>query len=462
MAQQVFEITYQFPADAGKTVYRGLLVNKPDGTGFLRLSAINNRTNQRVLYDFSISLNPYDYWNKPMEGGLQLTGPDKTIYWYCWSENYLLKEGTEISNFDYLQCWFRRAANSKLAEPCLETPFSVTGRSFGFGEEPVVSAKQQQGLQSTGLLSFKQLKNTSFTKTYLQNFFTSTELFNAGAYTYKQLLTARNRSKPVLYLLNVINSKDEDISVNCVEDGKKVSGYFKKLTGLLEIPMIEKKLTGNDFNAIAVKSAIKNLRPGKDDIVVFFYSGHGFRWKGDAGYPFPQLGLYYGRPPSWDHMAAFSINLEDIFREIQAKGARLNLVMSDCCNTIVNRRRSEIKDTLLPQIAPGYYDINKRTAMSLLLQSRSSLLISAAEKGQAANCSNSYNGFFTTSIINSIRMGLKASGIAPQWPDIVRKAGVETSELALKYSELQNIIYRVCNIKASMPCTEFVGEKTAQ
>jgi hypothetical protein len=211
-----------------------------------------------------------------------------------------------------------------------------------------------------------------------------------------------------------------------------------------------------------VKTAIKNLRPGKDDIVVFFYSGHGFRWKGDAGYPFPQMGLYYGKPPSWDHMAAFSINLEDVYRDIRAKGARLNLVMSDCCNTVVNRRRSEIKDTLLPQFAPGYYDINKRTAMSLLLQSRSSLLISAAEKGQAANCSNSYNGFFTTSIINAIRMGLKASGTAPRWPDIVRKAGVETSELALKYSEQQNIIYRVCNTNTSIPCTEYTGEKTAQ
>ena len=462
-AQDVFELTYQFKGDATKTIYKGLLITQQDGTGFLRLAAVNNKTNKRVLYDFSVSLNPYNYGNRPMEGGLLLSGSDKTTYWYCWSENFNIKEGTEIFDFDYLRFWFRREEMKKLIEPCLKTPFDVSGRSMGRTEEPKVSSsapsadKQQYG--ATGILSFKQLNNSSFTKAYLKDFFISSELFYEGAYTKKQILTARNNNKPVLYLISVINSKDEDISQNCMGDGKKVSGYFKLVTGSLEIPFVEKKITGNDFNVTAVKAAIKNIHPGKDDIVVFYYSGHGFRWKGDLDYPFPQLGLYYGKPPSWDHMGAFSMNMEDIYGEISAKGARLNLVMSDCCNTIVNRRRSEIKDTAKEQVEPGYYDMRKRAAITLFLQTKASLLISAAEKGQSAICSNTYNGFFTTSIINSIRMGLKITGPIPQWMDIVRKTESETSMLASQYKEQQNIIYKVCNTKSFTPCIEDLGDK---
>ena len=467
-AQDVFELTYQFKGDPTKTIYKGLLVKNTDGTGFLRLTANNNKTSKRVLYDFSITLNPYNYGSRPMDGGLLLTAPDKTTYWYCWSENFNLKEGEEVFDFDYLRLWFRRENAKKIIEPCLKTPFNVKGRSMGLNEEPVVSQypataetseNKQQQYGETGILSFKELKNTTFTKAYLKDYFISSELFYEGAYTRKQLLTARNNTKPVLYLISVINSKDEDISVNCIEDGKKVSSYFKRITTSLEIRFVEKKLTGNDFNVTAVRAAIKNTHPGKDDIVVFYYSGHGFRWKGDIGFPFPQMGLYYGKPPSWDHMGAFSINIEDIYKEINAKGARLNLVMSDCCNTIVNRRRSEIIDTAKSQVGPGYYDMAKRAAMALFLQTKASLLISAAEMGQASNCSNSFNSFFTTSMINSIRMGLKTTGPTPQWMDVVRKAEDETSVLASKYKEQQKIIYKVCNKKTFTPCVEDLGGK---
>ena len=83
-AQDIFELTYQFKDDPTTTVYKGLLINNADGTGFVRLSAINSKTAKRILYDFSLSRNPYEYGKLAMEGGLQLTDPDYNSYWYCW------------------------------------------------------------------------------------------------------------------------------------------------------------------------------------------------------------------------------------------------------------------------------------------------------------------------------------------------------------------------------------------
>ncbi|MEO7983750.1 MAG: caspase family protein [Bacteroidota bacterium] len=467
-AQDVFELTYRFPADPSQTVYKGLLINNTDGAGFLRLTAVNPKTQKRVLYDFTVTVKAYDYWKRRLDGGLMLTTPEKENYWYCWSEDFKLKEGVEIFDFDYLRIWFRQDKTTKHIEPSLRIPFNVTGRGMSFMEAPVVGEyvplsnasgnKQQQ----PGVMSFKQLSNASFTKTYLQDFFISSELISAGPYTKKQLSSIRNNNKPVLYLISVINSMDEDISENCIGDGKNVSEFFQNVASTLDTRFSEKKITGINFTITAVRTAIKNLHPGKDDIVVFFYSGHGFRWKGDLEYPFPQLGLYYGTPPSWNHMGAFSINMEDIFRDLQGKGARLNLIMSDCCNTIVNRRRSEIKDTVQSTAVPGYNDMNVRTAMSLFLQAKGSMLISAAEKGQAANCSTSFNGFFTTSLINTLRKDMKITGPAPQWIDIVNRTGAETAKLAGAYKEEQKIIYRVCIAKQIIGCINELGENTGK
>ena len=470
-AQDIFELTYQFKGDETNTLYKGLLINKADGTGFLRLSAINNKTNKRILYDFSLSRNPYDYGKRPIEGGLQLTGPGNTNYWYCWSENFTIKEGAEPYVFDYLRLWFKRDKGKLIVEPCLKTPFNVEGRSFGIHQEPTqsiypvetdASGSKQQKYIATGVLSCKELKNTSFTKTYLKDFFISSELVTETAYTKKQLLTARNNIKPVLHLITVINTGDADIKDNCMRDGQKISSYMKRVAASLEIPLNEIKLIGNDFNLISLRAAFKSkVRPKvkKDDIIIFFYSGHGFDFKGEKESAFPRIALYYNPQPSWEHIGAKSLSMEEVYQEIVGMGARLNMVLSDCCNTIVNIRRAEIKDTLGTVKSLPNYDMNKRKTMALFLQSQASLLIAAAEKGQAAICTDIDDGFFTTSFLKTIGMELKSAGPEPQWIDIIRKTQGETSTMAAKHKSTQNIIFKVCSAKINGACVEDVGTK---
>lgn len=467
-AQDVCEFTYRFPGDSSGAVYKGLVFRNKDNTGFIRMTTMNKKTGKRVLYDFSLTLNDYDFI-KQQEGGLKLTADDSTEYWYCWSENFKLKEGRELFDFDYLRFWFKKEKGKKDITPCTQTPFEVKGRYLGFLEEPVTgkippetdsAGNPVQPYRATGILSFKPVKNSSFSKAYLSTYFIPGELYREGMYTKNQVLACRNNSRPVLHLINVINSRDEDISANCIEDGKATSSYFSAIAEFLELRLVEKKLTGAAFNITAVRNAVNNLRPGKDDIVVFYYSGHGFRWKGDQDYPFPQMGLYSGVPPSWNHMGAFSLNLEEVYNTIRRKGARLNLVLGDCCNTIVNRRRSEIKDTTEIAMTPGLRYMNKRTVSALFLQTRGSLLVAAAEKGQAANCSTLYNGFFTNSLYAAMTEQLYKAVPDPQWMDIISDTDARTWELAAKYKFPQKIIYKYC-AEGGGDCKQYLGQNNA-
>lgn len=75
--------------------------------------------------------------------------------------------------------------------------------------------------------------------------------------------------------------------------------------------------------------AVSSVRPGPNDIVVFYYSGHGFN-EVDEGYQFPYLDL---RDKGFQHYGGpFTLNIESIYQKLKAKGGRLNLVLSDCCN----------------------------------------------------------------------------------------------------------------------------------
>ncbi|MEI2739727.1 MAG: hypothetical protein V9F01_13210 [Chitinophagaceae bacterium] len=153
-----------------------------------------------------------------------------------------------------------------------------------------------------------------------------------------------------------------------------------------------------------------------------------------------------------------SMNLEDVFKSIQAMGARLNLVMGDCCNTEISIRRDQIYDTAKAQYPPGYYDMNKRPAASLFLQSKGSYIFAAAKPGQAAKGSNTYNGFFTTGIIHAILMELKRNDSKVEWMDIILKAQKKAEGLAFLYKKEQDLIYRgFTDTKAKVPFAENLG-----
>jgi hypothetical protein len=76
-------------------------------------------------------------------------------------------------------------------------------------------------------------------------------------------------------------------------------------------------------NAIKV---LNNLQVGSQDVVFFYYSGHGARATNDAT-KFPQIML--------GHSDGEFLSLSNIDKMIQAKNPKLRIVMADCCNSIL-------------------------------------------------------------------------------------------------------------------------------
>jgi hypothetical protein len=223
LAQDVYELTYQFKYDPNKTIYKGLLFNNDDKNGFLRLTAVDKKAKKIVLYDFNLSFREAENPSEQQQGLNEMMASDSNgiKYWYLRSADYKVKEGNEIFDFDYLRFWFQKADQKKMFEPTLNTPFNIQDSSYrlkdkleviNFSGRKKMENGDSQHFYNTGIISLRKLKKTSFSKTYLQQFFTKAELIYEGDYALKQLSVVRNNEKPVIFLISVINTGDSDIS----------------------------------------------------------------------------------------------------------------------------------------------------------------------------------------------------------------------------------------------------------
>ncbi|MVM31120.1 hypothetical protein GO755_13850 [Spirosoma sp. HMF4905] len=85
---------------------------------------------------------------------------------------------------------------------------------------------------------------------------------------------------------------------------------------------------GPKCQAVEVDKKLNELNPGKDDVVFFYFVGHGFNSRQNA-YP----SLIFGKATAdIATIDASARNLRELYARIRAKKPRLTIVMGDACN----------------------------------------------------------------------------------------------------------------------------------
>lgn len=219
-----------------------------------------------------------------------------------------------------------------------------------------------------------------------------------------------------LHLMVVANTLIDDIGEPCRKDYEHVRGEMQQVARALNIPMKEYAVTGNRFSLQGVTTALSQLRPSANDIVVFLYSGHGFRFD-DQKSRFPQMSL---AKSSYEELDNNYMAMSDVFRMIENKGARLNIVMSDCCNTPIG------EDTPVRTGQTLYSRSSSSLSLSclrqLFLEQRGSILATASSPGEPSICDQS-GGFYTIAFIRALRKEVSAvnSGVV-SWNHVIDQA----------------------------------------
>ena len=273
--------------------------------------------------------------------------------------------------------------------------------------------------------SFKEKQLSELTAAYLEKFYKPTDA------EYKNLLAAakkvgaqnktevvsRGTDTPTLRLLMVANTEVNDIGVACQQDIKNVTNEFNNIARVLELPYEQTIVSEDDFGKTNVAKAIENFKPGKQDIVVFVYSGHGFRFQDQKDY-FPCIDL---SPTAYDKAVENYTTMTEIYKAITDKGARLNIVLSDCCNTKVGQETpTAVSISTLFSRASHSLDTDK--LRTLFLGQGGNVWATAASPGEASWCSVK-GGFFLLSFIESLRYQISTlTQEKPSWESLINLA----------------------------------------
>lgn len=139
---------------------------------------------------------------------------------------------------------------------------------------------------------------------------------------------AQSSSRPTLHTIIFALTNDSKIGHACAADFEKAEMLMDNISYALSEDYDntgdDLHFYGEDCNADKVREVIKNLDCGPNDIVIFFYSGHGARWSTDTS-KFSRLAFSSGNSSDW-------IPVTQIDKELAAKAPKGIYIFTQCCN----------------------------------------------------------------------------------------------------------------------------------
>lgn len=214
-----------------------------------------------------------------------------------------------------------------------------------------------------------------------------------------------------LILVIVANTNDPKIGKGCEVDIGTIHHMFEELSKQMNFNFIDLVIKGSDYGKENVLKTIDTIDPGPNDIVVFYYSGHGFSYEKDKAVKYPQIDLRTDPANTEkDFIDHNTENLSDIFIRVKGRGARLNIVIGDCCNTSIEYPRAFTGgDEKERKAIPPQVEVDKKMCEALFCDLTASILVGAAEKGQYAISDDILGSIFTHNFANLLKILMSKS-----------------------------------------------------
>lgn len=219
-----------------------------------------------------------------------------------------------------------------------------------------------------------------------------------------------------MHLVLVGATEDNSIGESVTTDVSVVKKNFSEIAQKLGIGYNETIITGADFKKANILNAVDRLKPGSNDIVVFVYSGHGFRYDDDTD-AYPRMCITYNSEVG----DKYELSTTELYKKVVNKKARLTIFLTDCCNSEIGMTRAMAETVAFSSRGTSNNtDIDK--LYDLFIDESGTVRATAAKAGQYA-WGDVSGGYMITSIINNIKSQTSAlSKDAPSWKTIIENA----------------------------------------
>lgn len=237
-----------------------------------------------------------------------------------------------------------------------------------------------------------------------------------------------------LHAIIFANTQNDDI-------GQSVTVDFKRMG--LEVTTIAKSIgytlkkyyyygEQTKFNHHNLDKVLTDLSCTPDDIVFFYYSGHGLRAENEKT-DFPEMCLYVNEEDFFTNTQFYP--LHDVYSRIINKQPRLTIVMGDLCNSLIegyyrNEGNSSKGATILSK---GTCNVYK----NLFLNAKGGLIVTSSEPEYPSRCyifsknGNWYHagGYLTHSFLQTLQSFVSQNEDV-NWQSLMNNTIVLTKELS--------------------------------
>lgn len=199
-----------------------------------------------------------------------------------------------------------------------------------------------------------------------------------------------------------------EVSTIASATGMKLNKYF---------------FSGEQCSKAQLIRVLDGLDTNNDDVIVFYYSGHGTRSLYDKS-EYPQMCL-------GSHRESDFYPLESVLKKLKAQKARLKIVFGDCCNSVVSGVSSK------ESASKGFTVLTKEpvnTYTDLFMNYKGFIIASGSQKGENS-ITLSYDdgspagGAFTIFFLEALQTVVK-QGLDADWNAIFSAATDITKERA--------------------------------
>jgi hypothetical protein len=413
-SQSVYHLQYNFHSPTDSITYHAFLLKFDDGSGLLRVRYLSPANEDQVV--------EMDLEELPLMDSLGSANPNTLILKtsspriIAGSNKVQFAPPLFIFKYNPVTDYFEPKAVS-LSETKTELP---PGASF--------------------IANF--MDRAALSKSFMLQYFSEDEdLFRRFATTSTRGLTPTEKNIR-LHLIAVADTLDKSIGSACSKDLQRMAETFKSLSSYLGIQYSVTPIWGVNFNKKNVETTISKLKPSDSDIVVFYYSGHGFRKQEEKKrFPFMKLKTFH---TSKKDVYANSLNIEDIYNKLRLKPARLNLVLGDCCNNdIITTNAVGAKPGKTKSSKVDWSEDNLRTLF--LNENPMSILACSAQNGQKASSNNDFGSFFSYFFKVSIENHCSKLRPYATWDIVLQDAQKQTTFKANHtYCEKPYVVENIC------------------
>jgi hypothetical protein len=243
-----------------------------------------------------------------------------------------------------------------------------------------------------------------------------------------------NLPAQTLHTLVFINKSEKGRETDRTADFNKMTTFINDVSKRLGYTNDLRTHTGSEFTVSNVLSEIRSLNVETNDVVIFYYHGHGTNTSNNtANNKWPSMHI---TPNGDDLSAATFLEHTTVKQELEnvCGQAKLVLCIADCCN------RFSYKQNPPSVMGPRYNDNIKRLFMGF--NGQKFIMISASKPGQygySAKTGSVFGNYFRSAV------NYFSEKTNPTWEEVLNRAQLQTKNDNARSGNVSEPQYEIYN-----------------